>query len=139
MDVHDGSVFNSSLSSNFLGLNHPCILSTFKEGAHLVIGPRCGLSGTAIGCARSVILDEGVRCGANTLITDSDWHGDDGRSGPDAPVHIKKNVWLGAGVTVLKGVTIGENTVVGSGSVVTRSLPSDVLAAGSPARVIRPL
>ena len=53
------------------------------------------------------------------------------------PVHIGNNVWLGAGVTVLPGVTIGDNTVVGAGSVVTKDLPANVVAYGTPAKVIR--
>lgn len=55
------------------------------------------------------------------------------------PITIGANVWLGGGVIVLAGVDIGENTVVGAGSVVTRSLPADVVAVGAPARVIRSL
>jgi maltose O-acetyltransferase len=53
------------------------------------------------------------------------------------PITIADNVWLGGGVIVCPGVTIGENTVVGAGSVVTRDLPANVIAVGSPARVIR--
>lgn len=55
------------------------------------------------------------------------------------PIDIGDNAWLGGGVIVCPGVAIGENTVVGAGSVVTADLPADVLAAGSPARVVRPL
>ena len=55
------------------------------------------------------------------------------------PIAIGANAWLGGGVIVLAGVDIGENTVVGAGSVVTRSLPANVVAVGSPARVIRAL
>jgi maltose O-acetyltransferase len=53
------------------------------------------------------------------------------------PIAIGDNVWLGGGVIVLPGVTIGENTVVGAGAVVTRDLPANVVAVGNPARVIR--
>lgn len=53
------------------------------------------------------------------------------------PVTIEDNVWLGAGVTVLPGVTIGKNTVVGAGSLVTKDLPSNVVAVGSPCKVLR--
>jgi maltose O-acetyltransferase len=56
-----------------------------------------------------------------------------------APIVIGDNVWLGGGVIVCPGVTIGANTVVGAGSVVTEDLPSDVLAVGSPAQVVRSL
>ncbi len=53
------------------------------------------------------------------------------------PVRIGKNCWLGAGVIVMPGITIGDNTVVGAGSVVTRDLPSGVVAVGNPCRVLR--
>ncbi|MDE6273705.1 MAG: sugar O-acetyltransferase [Clostridiales bacterium] len=53
------------------------------------------------------------------------------------PVYIGKNCWLGAGVTVLPGVTIGDNTVIGAGSVVTKDIPANVVAVGNPCRVLR--
>ena len=53
------------------------------------------------------------------------------------PVHIGKNCWLGAGVIVLPGVTIGDNTVIGAGSVVTKDIPSNVVAVGNPCHVLR--
>jgi acetyltransferase-like isoleucine patch superfamily enzyme len=56
-----------------------------------------------------------------------------------APITIGRNVWVGAKATILPGVTIGENTVVGANAVVTRSLPANVLAVGSPAHVVRSL
>lgn len=52
-------------------------------------------------------------------------------------VHIGKNCWLGSGVVVLPGVTIGDNVVVGAGSIVTKDLPSNVVAVGNPCRVLR--
>lgn len=55
------------------------------------------------------------------------------------PVRIGRNCWLGAGAIVMPGVTIGDNVVVGAGSVVTRDLPSDVVAVGNPCRVLRPV
>ena len=53
------------------------------------------------------------------------------------PVHIGKNCWLGAGVIVLPGVTIGDNTVIGAGSVVTKDIPANVVAVGNPCKVLR--
>lgn len=53
------------------------------------------------------------------------------------PVHIGKNCWLGAGVIVLPGVTIGDNSVIGAGSVVTKDIPANVVAVGNPCRVLR--
>ncbi|WP_435246227.1 sugar O-acetyltransferase [Streptomyces sp. NRRL F-5630] len=55
------------------------------------------------------------------------------------PITIGDNVWLGGGVLVLPGITIGENSVVGAGSVVTKDLPPNTVAAGNPARVVRTL
>ncbi len=55
----------------------------------------------------------------------------------NAPIYIGKNCWLGAGVIVLPGVKIGENTVIGAGSVVTKDMPSNVVAVGNPCKVLR--
>ena len=53
------------------------------------------------------------------------------------PIHIGKNCWIGAGAIILPGITIGDNVVVGAGSVVTKDLPSNVVAVGNPCRVLR--
>jgi maltose O-acetyltransferase len=63
------------------------------------------------------------------------------RTGLEAgePITVANNVWLGGGAIILPGISIGENTVVGAGAVVTKSLPASVVAVGNPARVIRTL
>ena len=53
------------------------------------------------------------------------------------PIHIEDNVWIGSGVQVLPGVKIGENSVIGSGSIVTKNIPANVVAVGNPCRVVR--
>ncbi len=55
------------------------------------------------------------------------------------PVHIGKACWIGAGAVILPGVTIGDNTVIGAGSVVTKDIPANVVALGNPCRVLRPI
>ena len=55
------------------------------------------------------------------------------------PIVIDQNAWLGGGAIVLPGVTVGENAIVGAGAIVTKDVPPDVVVAGNPARVIRPL
>ena len=55
----------------------------------------------------------------------------------NVPVHIGRNCWLGAGVIVLPGVTIGDNTVIGAGSIVSKDIPANVVAVGNPCRVLR--
>lgn len=57
----------------------------------------------------------------------------------NADVHIEDNVWIGAGAILLPGVTVGENSVIGAGSVVTRDIPANVVAVGNPCRVLRPI
>lgn len=55
----------------------------------------------------------------------------------NAPVHIGKNCWIGAGAIIVPGVTIGDNVVIGAGSIVTRDIPSNVVAVGNPCKVLR--
>jgi acetyltransferase-like isoleucine patch superfamily enzyme len=119
------------------------MMSTLLPGAVLTIGSECGFSGTVVAAAESIVIGDRVLCGANSTITDTDWHGvyPEERSsvGRSAPVSIQDDVWIGMGAVVLKGVTIGHGTVVAAGSVVTRALPPMVVAAGNPARVLREL
>lgn len=129
--------FRSKEHSNLIGINRKCSLSTLLSGAELTIGDNCGFSGTVIGAFKSVKIGNYVRCGANTLITDADWHLDDPRSSEPRPIIINDNVWLGVNAVVMKGVTIGENTVIGANSVVTKDIPANVIAAGNPCRVIK--
>jgi len=136
INIGDSCKFRSSATSNLIGINRPCIL-TSNAHAKLIIGKQCGFSGTVIGCFSEIIIKNNVRCGANTLITDSDWHLNDPRSGEPKPIYIESNVWLGVNVIVMKGVTIGENSVIGAGSVVTKDIPANVIAAGNPCKVIR--
>lgn len=137
IEIGSNSKFISTNGYNLIGINRPCTIATMTPRAQIKIGDNCGFSGTVIVSFDKIIFENNVKCGANTLITDSDWHKEDFRSGCDQKVHIKKNVWLGEGVRVLKGVTIGENTLIGAGSIVVKSIPANVIAAGNPCKVIR--
>jgi len=133
--------FRSSFASNAVGLNRKCFLSTLQPNAVLTIGEGSGFSATIIGCAESITIGRNVICGGNTFITDYDWHPLD-RSNPSAkalsaPVVIEDDVWLGLNAVVLKGVTIGKGSIIGANSVVTRSIPAGVIAAGNPCRVVK--
>ena len=131
--------FNSSHRSNLIGIYTPCIISTLNKNAFIQIGHNCGFSGTVIGAAKYIRIGDNVRCGANTMITDTDWHTEDSRTGSNKAVIIENNVWLGYGVKVLKGVHIGENSLIGAGSIVTKDIPANVVAAGNPCKVIKQL
>jgi acetyltransferase-like isoleucine patch superfamily enzyme len=90
----------------------------------------------------SLTIGKNCAVGPNCYVTDHD-HGHDSQLPPlnqpmlAKPTQIGNCVWLGANVTVLKGVTIGDRTIVGAGSVVTHALPADAVAVGVPARVIK--
>jgi acetyltransferase-like isoleucine patch superfamily enzyme len=138
--------FRSSLRSNPLVPNHPCMLSTRRAGAVLRIGDHFGMTGGVIVCEQSIQIGNRVLIGANSIITDTDFHPLDSLrrinqplDGETAPVVIEDDVFVGMQSLILKGVRIGARSVIGAGSVVTRDIPADVIAAGNPARVIRDL
>ena len=75
-------------------------------------------------------------------VTDCDWHGTYDRVDRPVdpkPVTIERNAWLGDGAKVLKGVTVGENSIVGAGAVVTKDVPPNVIVAGNPAVIVKHL
>ena len=89
----------------------------------------------------SVTFGDGVFIGPNVTFTTAE-HAIDPQMRKDGieiakPIKVGNNVWLGAGVTVLAGVTIGDNSVIGAGSVVTKDIPSGVVAVGVPCKVLR--
>lgn len=138
--IGNNCTFRSSKTSNWIGVDRPCMISTQGEDNALIkIGDNCGFSGTVIGAFVNITLGNNVRCGANTLITDSDWHPDDPRVGNPKPVFIADNVWLGVNSVVLKGVSIGKNSVIGANSIVVSDIPENVIAAGNPCKVIKSL
>jgi maltose O-acetyltransferase len=92
----------------------------------------------------SVTIGEHCLIGDAVLILDSDFHnlsaaGRHNLLGATAPIILEDNVFVGSRSIILKGVTIGKDSVIGAGSVVVRSIPPGVIAAGNPAKVIRPL
>ena len=141
-----GLGLRSSGRSNPLSPNHPVVLATWQEGAHLEIGANFAMTGGTVCAAERVIIGNNVAVGANTIITDTDFHAVDPKQrrsepfgGGTAAVVIEDDVFIGMNCLVLKGVTIGRGSVIGAGSVVTTSIPPQAIAAGNPARVLRGL
>ena len=106
-------------------------------GDHVLISP-----GVRISAAHSITIADSCMLASHVYITDSDWHGIYDRSLPPSQafrVVLEENVWIGDSAIVCKGVTIGQNSIVGAGSVVTSDIPANVIAAGNPAKIIRTL
>lgn len=106
-------------------------------GDHVLISP-----GVRISAAQKIVISDNCMIASNAYITDSDWHGIYDRSLPPesaSPVLLKPNVWIGDSAIICKGVTIGENSIVGAGAVVSSDIPANVIAAGNPARVVKTL
>lgn len=116
---------------------HEPHLGKIDIGDYVLISPGCRIS-----ASDEIKIDDGVMMANGVYITDSDWHGIYDRvSRPKEPhpVYIGKNAWLGDHATVLKGVNIGENSIIAAGSVVTRDVPANVVVAGNPAKIVKEL
>lgn len=142
----DGVELRSWSSTNPIAPNHRVVLSTRSAGANLRLGCDCGLTGSVIVATESVEIGDRVLLGSNCVVTDSDFHPltlaqrRQGAQNLDSrPVFIDDDVFVGMNCLVLKGVSIGKGSIIGAGSVVTGNVPSGVVAAGNPARVLRSL
>lgn len=117
------------------------------RNAELKIGNNVGISACAIICHKEIVIGDNVLIGGNTVIYDTDFHSLDynlrrnSGENPDftlkSTVVIEDNVFIGAHVTILKGVIIGKNSIVAACSVVTKNIPRNEIWGGNPARFIR--
>ncbi|WP_157865512.1 acyltransferase [Ruminococcus albus] len=144
---------NCKIGDNFK-LDYNGIFETWSEhngkkytpsiiiGNNVSIGKRCH-----IGCINSIIIDDDVLIGSDVMIIDHN-HGlsdfSDLNISPNqrllssnGEIHICKNVWIGEKVSILSGVIIGENSIIGANSVVTHSFPENCIICGNPAKIIR--
>lgn len=133
---------NSALRSNPLGCFQPSVLRTLAPGAELILEKDSGLSGAVLCAGRRIRVGEGTIIGAGAVIIDNDFHAYDERLGwvnecqaNARPIEIGRHVFIGARAIILKGVSIGDKSIIGAGAVVTRSVPPLHLASGNPARV----
>ncbi len=121
-----------------LRLNKNVTLSTFSARAKIEIGNGVLINNsTFIGAHEQITIGDDTMIAAEVLIVDTDWHGIDGQPPQERPIRIGCHVWIGLRAIILEGVTIGDNSVVGAGSVVTKSVASNSVVAGNPARFIR--
>lgn len=113
-----------------------------KDKGRIRVGNYCLIcAGVRIGSAHEILIGDNCMIASNAYITDSDWHDIYNRIsiGKTAPIKIEDNVWIGDSVIVCKGVTIGENSIVGAGAVVVDDIPANCVAAGNPAKIVKKL
>lgn len=142
--IGDNVSINSCLKLNPIGSNERTFLFAKGDGK-ISIGDNCGISNSVIFATKSIQICDNVLIGGNVKIYDTGFHfvdynrriNEDGSK--TAEVIIKEGAFIGAHSIILKGVTIGERSVIGAGSVVTKDIPSDELWSGNPVAFIRKL
>lgn len=147
LSIGDNFSMNNGLKSNPIGCPQACVFWVGNNSS-ITIGNNVGISQTALISHCSISIGNNVKIGGGTCIYTTDFHSldpkirasrDDQVQSKCAPVHICDNVFIGAHTIILKGVTIGENSIVGAGSVVTKSIPANQIWGGNPIKFIREL
>lgn len=123
-DMGEGSIVNTPLTA----IRPHCV----KIGRNVVVMPGCLMMS-----AGGISIGDGTMIAANVQLISNNHDLYERQVITCKPVNIGKNVWIGAGATILPGVTIGDNAVVGAASVVTKDVDADTIVAGNPARVIK--
>lgn len=155
LDIYPGSrvslgdhvtIVSDSRRCTAAALAFPARFRTFTPASAIIIGDNVGLNGTSITSrSRTISIGEDSMVAPNVIIVDSDFHipwppekrHECCDTDSDGEVRIGKNCWIGMNSVILKGVTIGDNSIIGAGSVVNKDIPADSLAAGVPARVVK--
>lgn len=137
----------SSFLSNLVGLYQRTIIVTRRAGAKILIGDNVGISGATIYARDGITIGDNTMIGGNVKILDNDFHpvSAEARNAlseeeiASRPIHIGKNCFIGCNALILKGTILGDNCVVGAGSVVAGTFPDNSVIAGNPAKVIKVL
>ena len=145
MSIGKNFAMNNGIKGNPIGCYERCTFFVDRN-SELIIGDNVGISQAALISHCSIRIGDNVKIGGGTCVYTSDFHslnselrrtGEDLKNRKSAPVTIEHDAFIGARCIILKGVTIGENSIVGAGSVVTKSIPANEIWAGNPAKFIR--
>ena len=145
INIGGGTSFCSSFTSNLLGLYQRCIVVA-RYGGIIEIGKHCGISGSTIYAWKSIKIGDYTRIGANCKIIDNDFHPIDLKyrhlglnedyTKKDGIV-IGRDCFIGMNSIILKGTILGDNVIVGAGSVVNGHFPDNCIIAGNPAKIVK--
>lgn len=146
IQIGNNFTFSSSDCINPLSRNiYGCIV-TYPD-ARIIIGNNVGMSSPCLWARKEIIIGNNVNIGGDCILMDSDAHSlnyidrrdsiKDQLNRKDGAIRIEDDVLIGTRCIILKGVTIGARSVIGGGSIVTKSIPSDCVAAGNPCKVIK--
>ncbi len=149
--VKIGNNFTVASGDNLNPISSNKITSIAVENkASLAIGNYCGISGSTIWATTKIQIGNHVNIGANCSIIDGDMHSTDWKErekndiNPKAvsnyksqPIIIGNNVWIGENCIILKGVSIGDRSIIAAGSIVTKNIPADCVAGGNPCSFIK--
>lgn len=142
MLLGDGFRLASATRANPLACFQPSVLRTLAVDAELITDENVGLSGTVVCAGKSIRIGKGTIAGSGAMILDNDFHRLEPATGwvtdyitNARPVEIGEFVFIGARAIILKGVKVGDRSIIGAGAVVTSDVPPDHIAAGNPARV----
>lgn len=145
---NDVNIVSSSWRSSASSLYAKVKFRTLSKTAKIIIGDNVSLNGTSIAArSRAIKIGSNTMIASDVMIVDSDCHSQwppetriaDPAFETDADVEIGKYVWIGSRSILLKGVHVGDNSIVAAGSVVVKDIPSNVVAGGVPARILRQL
>lgn len=149
LEIDDNVTLTSGSDFNVIGGDTRLNILIGKS-ARLKLGKNVGISNSTIVCRISITIEDNVLIGGGCKIYDTDFHSVRQKERlnpylnktPDLQVNssavtIKKGAWIGGHVIILKGVTVGQNSIVGAGSVVSKDIPPNQIWAGNPARFIK--
>ena len=144
LSIGDNCTIKSSFLSNLVGLYQRSIILA-RDDSEIVIGKNVGISGATIYARKKIYIGDYTNIGGNVKILDNDFHPLEAEYRMNncmeyiktKEINIGKNVFIGCNSIILKGTVLGDNCVVGAGSVVCGSFPDNVIIAGNPAKIIK--
>lgn len=145
MKIGKDFAMNNGIKGNPIGCYEKCTFFVGSKGT-LAIGNNVGISQAALIAIDDITIGNDVKIGGGVQIFTTDFHSldpeirkskEDIKHRKTAPVRIRDNAFIGARSMILKGVTVGENSIVAAGSVVTKTIPPNQIWGGNPAKFIR--